>query len=99
MVVISSWAVARMVSRGGFQLFQVLAGTPTGHIAKGIVGGVQPVVLADGIGHAFGLHLAGAAVGAVGLLNGRGFRVDGVELEWAISWMAVFRVCNSLMPS
>ena len=66
--------------KGGFQLFQVLAGTPTGHIAKGIVGGVQPVVLADGIGHAFGLHLAGAAVGAVGLLNGRGFRVDGVEL-------------------
>ena len=66
--------------KGGFQLFQVLAGTPTGHIAKGIIGGVQPVVLADGIGHAFGLHLAGAAVGAVGLLNGRGFRVDGVEL-------------------
>ena len=66
--------------KGDFQLFQVLAGTPTGHIAKGIVGGVQPVVLADGIGHAFGLHFAGAAVGAVGLLYGRGFRVDGVEL-------------------
>ena len=37
-------------------------------------------MLADGIGHAFSLHLTGAAVGAVGLLNGRGFRVDGVEL-------------------
>ena len=37
-------------------------------------------MLADGIGHAFGLHFAGAAVGTVGLLYGRGFRVDGVEL-------------------
>ena len=37
-------------------------------------------MLAYGIGHAFSLHFAGAAVGAVGLLNGRGFRVDGVEL-------------------
>ena len=37
-------------------------------------------MLADGVGHAFGLHLAGAAVGAVGLLYDRGFRVDGVEL-------------------
>ena len=37
-------------------------------------------MLADGIGHAFSLHFAGAAVGAVGLLYGRGFRVDGVEL-------------------
>ena len=37
-------------------------------------------MLADGIGHAFCLHLAGAAVGTVGLLNGQGFRVDGVEL-------------------
>ena len=37
-------------------------------------------MLADGIGHAFGLHLAGAAVGAVGLLYGRGFRVNGMEL-------------------
>ena len=60
--------------KGGFQLFQVLAGTPTGHIAKGILGRVQPVVLADGIGHAFGLHLAGAAVRVVGL-----FRVGGVD--------------------
>jgi len=32
-------------------------------------------VLADGIGHAFSLHLAGAAVRAVSL-----FRVDGVQL-------------------
>ena len=64
----------------GFQFGQFPAGTPPGHIAKGILGRVQPVVLADGIGHAFGLHFAGAAVGTVGLLNGRGFRVDGVEL-------------------
>lgn len=66
--------------KGGFQLFQVLAGTSTGHIDKGIIGGIQPVVLANGISHAFGLHFAGAAVGAVGLLYGQGFRVDGVEL-------------------
>ena len=64
----------------GFQFGQFPARTPPGHIAKGILGRVQPVVLADGIGHAFGLHLTGAAVGAVGLLYGRGFRVDGVEL-------------------
>ena len=35
-------------------------------------------MLADGIGHAFGLHLAGAAVRAVALF--RGVRVDGVQL-------------------
>ena len=66
--------------KGCPQLFQVFAGTPTGHIPKGIVGRVQPVVLADGIGHALGLHLAGAAVGPVGLLGHRGLRVNGVEL-------------------
>ena len=66
--------------KGRPQLFQVFAGTPTGHIPKGIVGRVQPVVLADGIGHALGLHLAGAAVGPVGLLGHRGLRVNGVEL-------------------
>ena len=32
------------------------------HIAKRILRRVQPIVLADSIGHAFGLHLAGAAV-------------------------------------
>ena len=37
-------------------------------------------MLADGIGHALGLHLAGAAVGRVGLLGHRGVRVNGVEL-------------------
>ena len=58
----------------GFQFGQFPAGTPPSHIAKGILGRVQPVVLADGIGHAFGLHLAGAAVRAVGL-----FRVGGVD--------------------
>ena len=62
----------------GFQLGQFPAGTPPGHIAKGILGRVQPVVLADGIGHAFGLHLAGAAVRAVGLFRVVG--VDGVQL-------------------
>ena len=62
----------------GFQLRQFPAGTPPGHIAKGILGCVQPVVLADGIGHAFGLHLAGAAVRAAGLFRVIG--VDGVEL-------------------
>ena len=36
-------------------------------------------MLADGIGHAFGLHLAGAAVRAVALF--RGVRVDGVQLS------------------
>ena len=35
-------------------------------------------MLADGIGHAFGLHLAGAAVRAVGLF--RVVWVDGVQL-------------------
>ena len=58
----------------GFQFGQFPAGTPPGHIAKGILGRVQPVMLADGIGHAFGLYLAGAAVRAVGL-----FRVGGVD--------------------
>ena len=58
----------------GFQLGQFPARTPPGHITKGILGCVQPVVLADCISHAFGLHLAGAAVRAVGL-----FRVCGVD--------------------
>lgn len=62
----------------GFQLRQFPARTPPSHIAKGILGRVQPVVLADGIGHAFGLHLAGAAVRAVGLF--RVVWVDGVQL-------------------
>ena len=62
----------------GFQFGQFPAGTPPGHIAKGILGRVQPVVLADGIGHTFSLHLAGAAVRVVVLF--RGVRVDGVQL-------------------
>ena len=66
--------------KGGFQLGQLPPGTPTGHIAKGIVRCVQPVVLADGIRHAFGLHLTGAAVWPVSLFGGWGVLVDGVEL-------------------
>jgi len=62
----------------GFQFGQFPARTPPGHIAKGILGRVQPIVLADGISHAFRLHLAGAAVRAVGLFRVVG--VDGVEL-------------------
>ena len=62
----------------GFQLRQFPARTPPGHIAKGIFGRVQPVVLADCISYAFGLHLAGAAVRAVGLFRVGG--VDGVQL-------------------
>ena len=62
----------------GFQLGQFPAQTPPGHITKGILGCVQPVVLADCISYAFGLHLAGAAVRAVALF--RGVRVDGVQL-------------------
>ena len=62
----------------GFQFGQFPARTPPGHIAKGILGRVKPVMLADGIGHAFGLHLAGAAVRAVGLF--RVVWVDGVQL-------------------
>ena len=62
----------------GFQLGQFPARTPPGHITKGILGRVQPIVLADGISHAFRLHLAGAAVRAVGLFRVVG--VDGVEL-------------------
>jgi len=62
----------------GFQFGQFPARTPPGHIAKGIFGCVQPIVLADGIGHTFGLYLAGAAVRAVGLF--RVVRVDGVQL-------------------
>ena len=61
-----------------FQFGQFPARTPPSHIAKGILGRVQPVVLADGIGHTFSLHLAGAAVRAVGLFRVVG--VDGVQL-------------------
>ena len=62
----------------GFQFGQFPARTPPSYIAKRILGRVQPIVLADGIGHTFGLHLAGAAVRAVGLFRVVG--VDGVEL-------------------
>ena len=63
----------------GFQLRQFPTRTPPGHIAKGILGRVQPVMLADGIGYAFGLYFAGAAVRAVGLF--RVVWVDGVQLS------------------
>ena len=62
----------------GFQFGQFPARTPPGHIAKGILGCVQPVVLANSIGHTFGLYLAGAAVRAVSLFWV--VRVDGVQL-------------------
>ena len=62
----------------GFQFGQFPARTPPGHIAKGILRRVQPVVLADRIGHTFRLHLAGAAVRAAGLFRVVG--VDGVQL-------------------
>ena len=62
----------------GFQFGKFPAGTPPGHIAERILGRVQSIVLADSIGHAFRLHLAGAAVRAVGLFWV--VRVDGVEL-------------------
>ena len=65
--------------KGGFQLGQLLAGTPPGYIAERVIRRVQPVVLADGVGHALGLHLAGTAVGAVGQFLRRGVLVDGVE--------------------
>ena len=52
--------------KGGFQLGQLLAAAPPGHIAERIIRCVQSVVLADGVGHALGLHLTGTAVRAVG---------------------------------
>ncbi len=61
----------------GFQFRQFPARTPPSHIAKRILRRVQPVMLADGIGHAFGLYLAGAAVRAVSLFWV--VRVDGVK--------------------
>ena len=66
--------------KGGFQFGQFSPGTPTGHIAKGIVRRVQPVVLTDGIRHAFSLHLTGTAVKPFSLLGGWGVLVNGVEL-------------------
>ena len=63
----------------GFQLGQLLAGTPPGHIAERVVGSVQPVVLANSIGHALGLHLTGAAVGTVFQFLRGGVLVNGVE--------------------
>ena len=65
--------------KGGFQLGQLLAAAPPGHIAERVVGRVQPVVLADGVGHALGLHLTGTAVGAVFQFLRRGVLVNGVE--------------------
>ncbi len=50
-----------------FQFGKLLAATPPGHIAKGVVGRIKAVILADGVGDTLRLHLAGVLVGA-GLL-------------------------------
>ena len=47
-----------------FQLCKFFSAAPPGDISKRIVRRIKPVVLADGIGDAFRLYLAGAAVGA-----------------------------------
>ena len=46
----------------GFQLRQFLVAAPAGDIGKGIVRGVDAEMLADHIGNAFCLHLAGMVV-------------------------------------
>ena len=39
--------------KGGFQLGQLFAATPPGHIAERVIRRVQPVVLADGVGWSY----------------------------------------------
>ena len=51
-----------------FQFCKFLSAAPPGDISKGIVRRIKPVVLANGIGDAFCLYLAGAAVGAFRLV-------------------------------
>ena len=46
-----------------FQFCKFFSAAPPGDIPKGIVRRIKPVVLANGIGDAFCLYLAGAAVG------------------------------------
>ena len=46
-----------------FQFCKFFSAAPPGDISKGIVRRIKPVVLANGIGDAFCLYLAGAAVG------------------------------------
>ena len=48
--------------KGRLQFFQIPAGTPICDIPKGIIGRVQPPILAYRIGYALGLHLAGGLV-------------------------------------
>ena len=48
-----------------FQFVKLPSAAPPGNIPKGIVRRIKPVVLADSIGDAFRLYLAGAAVGSV----------------------------------
>ncbi|MCI9017138.1 MAG: hypothetical protein HFJ53_08280, partial [Clostridia bacterium] len=43
--------------QAGLQLRQGLVPAPSGDVAQGIGAGVNTVILADGKGHAFGLHL------------------------------------------
>ncbi len=52
--------------QAGFQLRQRLVSAPSGDIAHGIGAGVDAVILADGEGHALGLHLHGAFVLGLG---------------------------------
>ena len=49
-----------------FQFRKLPPAAPPGDVAKGVIGRVKPVVLADGVGHAFGLYLPCAAVWPVG---------------------------------
>ena len=46
-----------------FQFCKFFSAAPPGDISKGIVRRIKPVVLANGIGDAFCLYLAGATVG------------------------------------
>ena len=82
--------------KGRFQFGKLLAAAPTGDIAERIVRRIKPVMLADGIGDTFRLYFTGAPVGA-GLPCS--VFMWSCSRAWVISWIAVFRVCNSLMPS
>ena len=55
------------------------AAAPPGNIAEGVVPGVQAQVLADGIGHALRLHLAGAPVLLMVPYNDPALHREGVQ--------------------
>ena len=48
--------------KGRFQLRKLPPAAPPSDVAKGVVGRIKPVVLADGVRHTFGLYLPCAAV-------------------------------------